>query len=303
VLSAQLDDTARHVEESVVRVCTSFSSIARRTKESAAHAASAAGRAGGSDGAQVTARSTIAGLLGRMDQVRRAADQAVDTLRRIEGIATRVDRIQRSLDDVDAVAHSLRILALNARIEAVRAGERGHAFGVVAAETGRQAEAVGATAKSVRGMVDALWHEVKASTEQMRGGLVQSKADDLGRAADLSREEGARALDALAGSQAEMQALVAGAAANSQRLAADIEDAMTALQFQDSVNQQLEHVASALKEARAALDAGDGARADDLLDRLRARATMQSERRVLDRVTNRTPVDAGDSAPGSVELF
>ncbi|MDY3557949.1 hypothetical protein R5W23_006286, partial [Gemmata sp. JC673] len=43
VLSAQLGETARHIEGAVAQVCTSFASIARRSKEGAARAARAAG--------------------------------------------------------------------------------------------------------------------------------------------------------------------------------------------------------------------------------------------------------------------
>jgi methyl-accepting chemotaxis protein len=313
-LSAQVRDTSRHIEESVSRVCTSFASIARRTKENAAHAVRSADRGGGTDGDPlVTARATIAAMLGRMDQVRRAADESVETLRRLEGIATRVDRIQASLEQVDGVAHALRILALNAKIEAARAGDQGNAFGVVASETGVLANTIRQTSRSVHEMVDELWQEMKDSTVRMRAGLIQDRGTaDVGRAADLSREEGTRALDALTRAHTDMQGRVAEAATNSERLAGDIEEAMTALQFQDAVSQQLDHVAAALGEARAALDAGDGSRADDLIERLRTRSTMRSERQILDRLSGRTaagsagaetPADAADAAPGSVELF
>ncbi|MDY3556018.1 methyl-accepting chemotaxis protein [Gemmata sp. JC717] len=304
VLSAQLGETARHIEGAVAQVCTSFASIARRSKEGAARAARAAGAAAGPGAdAQVTARATIATLLTRMDQVRRAADEAVATLHRIEGIAGRVDRIQRSLDDVDAVAYALRILAVNARVEAARAGPQGRGFAVVAAETGRQAEAILGTAKSVRGMVDGLWGEVRESARRMRAALLRDDgAAELNRAAEVSREEGARALDALARAQADMQAEVKAGAAGAEQLAGDIEDAMTALQFQDAVNQQLDHVAAALREARDALS-DDPARGAQLLERLRARATMQSERRVVDRVTAPEPTSEAGDASGSFELF
>lgn len=302
VLSAQLGATAKHVEESVSRVCTSFASIARRTKENADHAAAASGNDGG---ALTTARSTIDGLLGRMDQVRRAADESVETLRRIEAIGSRVDRIQKSLEGVDSVAQALRILALNAQIEATRAGDQGKAFAVVATETGVLANAIRTTSTSVHEMVDELWKEVKDSTKRMRAGLLRDQsAADLGRAADQSREEGRRALEALTRAHADMQGLVAEAAANSARLAEDIGEAMTALQFQDAVNQQIEHVMAALTEARDGLASGHPGEAAALLDRLRARTTMQSERQVLDRLSNRASAAAGTpSAPSSIELF
>lgn len=304
VLAAQLGDTARQIEGSVAQVCASFASIARRGKEGAARAARAAGAAAGPGAdAQGTARATIGALLSRMDHVRRAADEAVATLQRVEAIAGRVNQVQQSLDEVDAVAYALRILALNARIEAARAGLQGRGFAVVAAETGRQAETIAGAAKSVRGMVAGLWQEVRDSALQMRAALVHGDtAADMNRAAEASREEGARALDALARAQDDMRAEVEAGAAGAEQLAGDIEDAITALQFQDAVNQQLDHVAAALREARDALS-GDPGRGAQLLDRLRARATMQSERRVVDRLTAQEPApDSGDAA-GSIELF
>ncbi|MDY3558965.1 hypothetical protein R5W23_006141, partial [Gemmata sp. JC673] len=42
-VSAQLEDTARHIEASVAQVCASFANIARRSKDCAARAARAAG--------------------------------------------------------------------------------------------------------------------------------------------------------------------------------------------------------------------------------------------------------------------
>ncbi|MDY3563402.1 hypothetical protein R5W23_004905, partial [Gemmata sp. JC673] len=95
---------------------------------------------------------------------------------------------------------------------------------------------------------------------------------------------------------------VKAGAAGAEQLAGDIEDAMTALQFQDAVNQQLDHVAAALREARDALS-DDPARGAQLLERLRARATMQSERRVVDRVTAPEPTSEAGDASGSFELF
>lgn len=297
VLSAQLGATAAHVEESVVRVCGSFASIARRTKENAAHATGAA-----DGGALATAQATIAGLLGRMDQVQRAAEQSVATLRRIEAIGTRVDQIQQSLEEVDLVAHTLKILALNARMEAARAGTHGRAFGVVASETGELATTVRATAKAVREMVEALWADVSDSTKQMRAELLKDQsATDISRAADQSREEGTHALAALTRAHADMQTLIAEAAANSSRLAEDIGEAMTALQFQDAVSQQLEHVRIALDEARDGLVSGQPGEAAALLDRLRARTTMQSERQVLERLSPHAP--AQPAIDSSIELF
>jgi methyl-accepting chemotaxis protein len=295
VASSQIGATAKQVEEAVATVCRSFAGIVRRTKEAAAQATT-----GGQDGGALdTARRTISDLMGRMDGVRKAADEAVNTLKQIEQIGQRVDRIQESLSGVDQVAHMLHILAMNARIEAVRAGDRGRTFAVVASETQTLATNIRATAIAIREMVTGLWQEVRDSTRRMRSGLIDDRSDDLSRATELSREEGTQALDALGRAHADMQRTVAAAADNAARVAADVAQAITALQFQDAVNQQLEHVREALADARGCLASGDPAAADALLDRLQGRLTMESEREHLrGRATAPAP-----AAGGSVELF
>ena len=298
ILTAQLGQTALQVEDSVTRVCRSFTNIARRSREGAARMAVQT-----DEEAMATARETIAMLLGRMDQAREATNDALETFHRIENIASQVDQIQRSLNKVDAVSHSLRLLALNARMEAARAGEHGRAFGVVAFETATMANSIGETAKSIHEMVDSLWREVRGSTERMKRGLInQESASDFSRVTELSRKEGSRALEILASADAAMRSQVREAAGNSQRLAEDIGEAMTALQFQDSVNQQIEHVIAALTETGDVLKSSDRDRASHLLERLRSRLSMKSEREIADRVTERNGGHSEDAGT-AIELF
>ena len=298
ILTAQLGQTALQVEDSVTRVCRSFTNIARRSSEGAARMAVQT-----DEEAMATARETIAMLLGRMDQAREATNDALETFHRIENIASQVDQIQRSLNKVDAVSHSLRLLALNARMEAARAGEHGRAFGVVAFETATMANSIGETAKSIHEMVDSLWREVRGSTERMKRGLInQESASDFSRVTELSRKEGSRALEILASADAAMRSQVREAAGNSQRLAKDIGEAMTALQFQDSVNQQIEHVIAALTETGDVLKSSDRDRASHLLERLRSRLSMKSEREIADRVTERNGGHSEDAGT-AIELF
>ena len=291
ILTAQLGQTALQVEDSVTRVCRSFTNIARRSREGAARMA------------VQTDEEAMAMLLGRMDQAREATNDALETFHRIENIASQVDQIQRSLNKVDAVSHSLRLLALNARMEAARAGEHGRAFGVVAFETATMANSIGETAKSIHEMVDSLWREVRGSTERMKRGLInQESASDFSRVTELSRKEGSRALEILASADAAMRSQVREAAGNSQRLAEDIGEAMTALQFQDSVNQQIEHVIAALTETGDVLKSSDRDRASHLLERLRSRLSMKSEREIADRVTERNGGHSEDAGT-AIELF
>jgi hypothetical protein len=78
------------------------------------------------------------------------------------------------------------------------------------------------------------------------------------------------------------------------------------LQFQDAVNQRLQHVVDALGQAERALvehlPADAMPTATPWLDELQSSYTMAAERQVMARHVGDAEADQG-SAPGSVELF
>jgi hypothetical protein len=99
-------------------------------------------------------------------------------------------------------------------------------------------------------------------------------------------------------------------AAHGARIAAEAERALCAMQFHDPLVQRLRHVSGALGDLRAALAAPTAPPTSLLLGAMRARYTMQDERRLFDVMLAQMPgaergggESAHDSARGSIELF
>ncbi|NBX03588.1 MAG: hypothetical protein EBR02_05965 [Alphaproteobacteria bacterium] len=71
--------------------------------------------------------------------------------------------IERFVDDIQAINRQAKLLAMNATIEAVRVGDAGKSFSVVAKEVGDVSESVQALASSMRERISAISQSVKAS--------------------------------------------------------------------------------------------------------------------------------------------
>ncbi len=147
--------------------------------------------------------------IGRVTEVSRRitdqggiTDKVTESFRKVEEMGSHSQEIGVMVETIDDIAAQTNLLALNAAIEAARAGEQGRGFAVVADEVRRLAERSQTATTQITKLVKTIQESVSASVADAGAAAAEIKvvSDALsGVIADVSRvaEESKRAVDQL----------------------------------------------------------------------------------------------------------
>ncbi|WP_371917444.1 methyl-accepting chemotaxis protein [Pseudomonas sp. M30-35] len=203
----------RHETDQVATAINEMSAAAQEVAQSAQGAAEAAQK---TDTEGQAAKKVVDGSIERIHtlvQDIRDSGVSLDTLQKD------VTSIVGVLDVIRSIAEQTNLLALNAAIEAARAGEAGRGFAVVADEVRALASRTQQSTQEIQGMIDRLQKGTQAAVTSMQ------RSSDAG---DVTREQANHAgtsLDAIAqliGTINAMNAQIASAAEEQTAVAEEI---------------------------------------------------------------------------------
>ncbi|MFC5299925.1 methyl-accepting chemotaxis protein [Azospira restricta] len=142
------------------QVTVSIGEVAANAQETRSAAEQAGTTA--QSGARVTSEATAT--------IRTLADTVQRSAEHVESLGARSEEISRIAGVIKEIADQTNLLALNAAIEAARAGEQGRGFAVVADEVRKLAERTSKATQEISGMIQTIQDETGTAVGGMRDG-------------------------------------------------------------------------------------------------------------------------------------
>lgn len=214
-VSSQKEETEQ-VATAMNQMTATVHDVARNAEEAAQAAQTADDKV---ENGQVVVRQS-------MQRIEQLADSATSASSSIDGLSAQIQNIGSVLDVIKSVAEQTNLLALNAAIEAARAGEQGRGFAVVADEVRALARRTRQSTEEIEGLVSALRAAAEASVQTIRGSgeLVKLAVSDA-----LQTESALGSIAAAVSLIQQMNQQIAAAAEEQSSVAEEINRSVTSI--------------------------------------------------------------------------
>ncbi|WP_263142150.1 methyl-accepting chemotaxis protein [Pseudomonas alcaligenes] len=222
-VSAESNRSVAGQRSQIEQVATAMNQMAATAQEVARSAAAAV------DGAQSVNRESASGrslVASQVSGIERLAGELNESVRVIDQLATDSASISRVLEVIKGIAEQTNLLALNAAIEAARAGEQGRGFAVVADEVRTLAKRTQQSTEEIEQMIAKLQGGVGAAVKTMS--LSHQMADaTVGQSAQV--QQALENILAAVGTIVDQNQQIAAAAEQQTAVAQDIDRNIVAI--------------------------------------------------------------------------
>ena len=218
----------------------------------------------------------------------------------VKAVSKPVKDISSFVREVENIAESIKLLALNAQIEAEHIGERGLALGVLA----REIRDISAESNLVVGEVSTGIKTILRTAEGLQNRIDSVLAKGI-KETEVLKQKGAEAENGLNRLNREMAEHITEVGRKSKKLALDISALTSEIQFFKKVTERIGYIKGTMQElietARSYYIETESDFNEPVLGKLTSRYTMKSERVVHEKAFSPSPIEADDKTNRQVE--
>ena len=171
-ITEQSTKEIRRQQSETDQVATAMNEMTATVQEVASHAARAAESARQADEESREGKQIMSQTLNAMDTLASEVENAAEVIHTLEKESEEIGSV---LDVIRGIAEQTNLLALNAAIEAARAGEQGRGFAVVADEVRTLASRTQSSTQEIQEMIERLQAGANNAVKAMEAGRTQAK--------------------------------------------------------------------------------------------------------------------------------
>ena len=147
------------------QIATAINQMAATVHEVASYATRAASATRSADSEVATGNQVVSATASAIQNLARTLESSAESVQQVSSDSVSIEKI---IEVITAIAEQTNLLALNAAIEAARAGEHGRGFAVVADEVRSLANRTQDSTREIRGMIAKLQEGAGKAAEVMR---------------------------------------------------------------------------------------------------------------------------------------